>query len=468
MSVESVNAPRWAAWWPAVSLAIPMLLASLGVSIANITLPALLKAFPATFADVQWVIIAYLLATTVAIVPSGYLGDLYGRRRVLLAGIALFTIASLACALAPTLPVLIAARAVQGIGAAALSTLTMSLLRDMSMTKSLGASMGILGSMSAIGTTLGPFLGGVAVTSFGWSGAFLILVPPGLLSFLLAMRMVPHSGSNGRGADAKFDFAGAILLAATLTAFAMAMTSSTGLAQQFTMLLIILALAGGGLFVFVETRTRVPLIRLQMLREPSLASGLATNLLVSAVMMTTLIVGPVFLMSGIGLSAVHAGIIMSIGPAASMLSGFVAGYLADRFGPRKMIVAGLAQMGIGAVSLAMLPATFGVAGYAAALVLLTPGYQLYLAANNTAVMAGAAERERGVVSGILNLSRNIGFIAGASGMGAVFALALNTGGAATATAGRVVTASSAAFLLASAIVAAALVITLMARSVSRV
>jgi MFS family permease len=160
--------------WALVSLSLSMLLSSLGTSITNVALPTLAAAFAASFQHVQWVVLAYLLATTTLIVSVGRLGDLTGRRRLLLAGIVLFTAASVLCGVAPSLWLLIAARGVQGFGAAIMMALTMAFVGETVPKAQTGSAMGLLGTMSAIGTALGPSLGGVLIAAGGWRAIFLI------------------------------------------------------------------------------------------------------------------------------------------------------------------------------------------------------------------------------------------------------------------------------------------------------
>src|SRR5205823_10892734 len=142
--------------------------------------------------------------------------------------------------------------------------------------------------------------------------------------------------------------------------------------------------------------------------------------LVSTVMMATLVVGPFYLSRGLRLNEALVGIVMSIGPIVSALSGVPAGRIVDRLGAPLMVVVGLIEITAGSAALSVLPTMFGVAGYVAAIAVLTPGYQLFQAANNTAVMTDVRPDQRGVMSGMLSLSRNLGLITGASVMGAVF------------------------------------------------
>jgi MFS family permease len=214
--------------WTLASLSMSMLLSSLGTSIANVGLPALAQAFDASFQQVQWVVLAYLLAITTLIVSVGRLGDLIGRRRLLLAGIALFVVASVLCGAAPGLSLLIAARAVQGLGAAVMMALTMAFIGETVPKAKTGSAMGLLGTMSAVGTALGPSLGGVLIGGFGWRAIFLVNLPLGILTFLLAWRALPADRVRARSARPGFDHLGTLLLALTLAAYALAVTLGRG------------------------------------------------------------------------------------------------------------------------------------------------------------------------------------------------------------------------------------------------
>lgn len=403
-----------------------MLMSSLGISIANVALPTLAHAFEAPFPEVQWVVLAYLLAITILIVGVGRLGDLLGRRRLLFAGILLFTLASGLCGVAPTLGTLIAARAVQGLGAAILMALTVALVRETVPKARTGSAMGLLGTMSAIGTALGPSLGGLLIAGAGWRAIFLVMVPLGFLNLLLARRHLPAQGQRTRTDREGFDSLGTLLLAATLAAYALAMTLGEGHFDRLNLTLLLAAVLGGGLFVFAEAKAASPLIDLAAFRDAVLSTSLVTNALVSTVMMATLVVGPFYLSRALGLDEALVGLAMSVGPLVSALSGVPAGRIVDRFGAPSVVLAGLVQMAVGSIALSVGPATLGVAGYLAAIVVLTPGYQLFQAANNTAVMMDVGAERRGLVAGMLSLSRNLGLITGASAMGAVFALAVGT------------------------------------------
>ena len=452
--------------WALASLSLAMLLSSLGTSIANVGLPTLTQAFAASFQEVQWIVLAYLLAITTLIVGVGRLGDIAGRRRLLLAGLWLFTAASVLCGTAPTLGLLIAARAAQGIGAAVMMALAMAFVGETVPKARIGGAMGLLGTMSAIGTALGPSLGGVLIAAFGWRSMFLVNVPLGLAALLLAYRTLPVDRSGPKADRGSFDIVGTLLLALTLTAYGLAMTVGRGRFDHLGAVLLLVAAVGGGLFVFAETRAASPLIRPAMFRQAALTAGLSMNGLVATVMMATLVVGPFYLSRSLGLDAALVGLVLSIGPVVSALSGVPAGRIVDRLGAPRMVVVGLVGMAAGSFALSVLPAMFGVAGYIAAIAVLTPGYQLFQAANNTAVMADVDPDRRGVVSGMLNLSRNLGLITGASVMGAVFAFGSATNDIAAAPPGAVAAGMRITFTVAAVLIAAALGIAVGSRVLS--
>ena len=447
-----------------------MLLASLGTSSANVALPTLARAFDASFQDVQWIVLAYLLAITTVIVSVGRLGDMIGRRRLMLAGLFLFTAASVLCGVAPALWVLITARAVQGLGAAVMMALAMAFVGETIPREKTGSAMGLLGTMSAVGTALGPSLGGVLIAGLDWRAIFLINLPLGLLAFFLAWRYLPvdRQVSEIQNDRARFDSLGTLLLALTLAAYALAMTMGRGSFGPLNGALLLVSIVGVCLFARVEAKAASPLIRLAMFRNPVLGPGFAMSALVTTVVMATLVVGPFHLSGALGLDASHVGLVMSAGPVVAALTGVPAGRMVDRIGAHHMSVAGLVAMAVGASAMAMLPTTCGVPGYIVPLVVITAGYALFQAANNTVVMTDVRPDQRGVVSGMLNLSRNLGLITGASVMGAVFALGARTTDITAASSGSIVRGMQMTFAVAAVLVALALSIAVASRRHARV
>jgi len=354
------NSPRGSL----ISLSLSMLLASLGTSIANVGLPSLTRAFDASFHAVQWVVLAYLLAITAVIVSAGRLGDQFGRRRLLLAGLLLFAVACGLCGLAPSLAWLVAARVLQGLGAAVMMAMALGMVADTVTKERTGRVMGLLGTMSAVGTAMGPSVGGVLLSLWSWRAIFLIGVPLAGVAVALAYRYLPVDRPRVASRD------GSSFRAS--------------------------------------------------LKDASLLTGLVMSALVAAVIMATFVVGPFYLSRGLGLDPEWMGLAMAVGPCVAAISGVPAGWLTDRLGSPRMTLAGLGLMACGALLLSF---ASGLLAYLGALVILTTGYSLFQAANNTAVMSDVEAARRGTVSGLLNLSRNLGLIVGTWALGAVFAWA---------------------------------------------
>lgn len=350
-----------------ITLGLSILLASLGTSIVNIALPTLAEVFLLPFIQVQAVVIGYLISLTITVVIAGRLGDRYGCKSMLIVGLVIFSLASLLCSVAPSLWILVAARSFQGIGAAFLMTLAMALTRQTVNKSQLGRAMGMLGTISALGTALGPVLGGLLIALSGWQIIFGLQFILASIVIILAWVLLPNDC----------------------------------------------------------IRKQIPTLS-SWQPDQNITPNLMVNLLVAAVMMTTLVIGPFYLSLGLSLNQIQVGLIMGIGPVVAILSGIPSGRLVDRWGSRYIVAIGLIFLIIGSFMLAIVPKLMGLSGYIFPIIILTLGYQLFQAANNTMTLADVPKARQGVVSGLLSLSRNMGLIIGASVMGAIFSFGVGT------------------------------------------
>jgi MFS family permease len=316
---------------------------------------------------------------------------------------------------------LLGGRAAQGLGAACMMSLAMALVADIVPATGTGRAMGLLGTMSAIGTTLGPSLGGALTARFGWESIFLVNVPFGLVALVLTQGHLPPDRSKATVSGRRVDVPGTLLLTASLVAYGLAMTLGGSHWDGVNTLLVLAALGGAAGFLVVETRTGSPLIELSLLRAPGVAPSLVASALVATVMMTTLVVGPFYLSRALGLSAGVLGLALSVGPLVAVLAGVPAGRLVDRFGARRISQLGLAGLAAGELLVGVLPSRLGIPGYLVPLVGMTACYAMFQAANNTLLMTSIEPHHRGVAAGLLGLARNLGLITGASAMGAVLA-----------------------------------------------
>jgi MFS family permease len=281
--------------------------------------------------------------------------------------------------------------------------------------------MGLLGTVSAVGTALGPSLGGALIAAFGWPAVFAVLAALGGITLLIGRALFP-TDTKVTGRSTEFDGTGTVLLALSLLVLSASMTLGSRMSGLTVATLAALSVLGIAAFVLHEARTPAPLVRMDLLRDRALSTGLVSMALVSAIMMATLVVGPFYLSGALGLGSVQIGLVMSVGPGVAALTGAPAGRLVDHLGSFRVIIAGLMAVAAGSILMTFLPSYFGVGGYSVSLVIITFGYALFQAANTTAVMQGATSDRRGVTSALLGLSRNLGLISGASAMGAIYAM----------------------------------------------
>ena len=382
-----------------ITLGLSMLLASLGTSIANIALPTLAEVFLLPFIQVQAVVIGYLISLTITVVIAGRLGDRYGCKSMLIVGLLIFSLASLLCSVAPSLWILVAARSFQGIGAAFLMTLAMALTRQTVSKSQLGRAMGMLGTISALGTALGPVLGGFLLVVSGWQSIFGLQFILAGIAIILARVLLPND----------------------------------------------------------YIKKQIPALT-SLQTDQNITPNLMVNLLVAAVMMTTLVIGPFYLSLGLNLDQIQVGLIMGIGPVVAILSGIPSGRLVDRWGSRYIVITGLIFLIFGSTMLAILPKLMGISGYIMPIIILTSGYQLFQAANNTMTLADVPKARQGMVSGLLSLSRNMGLIIGASVMGAIFSFGVGTNQLTQATALAIIDGMQLTFICAGALMVVGLLI----------
>ncbi|MDR2310338.1 MAG: MFS transporter [Brucellaceae bacterium] len=449
------NPPRLAI----IALSGAMLLASMAVSITSVALPALSRAMEAPVSAVQWVVLIYLLSVTITIVLAGRCADLFGHRFILLSGLTIFTGSSLLCAIAPNLTTLIIARAIQGIGGAILMALPISVIRGMISSERTGSAMGLLASMSAVGTALGPALGGLLISGFGWRSAFILLAVSGFIILVLAIRAIPASAPIAKTSQT-LDVSGALLLALMLLLYALMTSGQQNTISQNLAVTIPATLLALIFFIIVEIRAPSPLVPLSVLRNTAISASLLTNWLISSVMMAMLVVGPLFLSFGLLLGEAQTGLVVAVGPVVAALAGIPAGRLTDRFGAKCILATGLSAMIVALICMACLPVHIGVTGYIVSLIILTPCFQLFLTGNNTAIINAAPEDQRGIISGLMGLSRNLGFMTGASVMATIFISSLGQPDLVHATVSSVGSAFTVTLLTAAGLALISLIITL--------
>jgi len=406
-------------WWAIAGLGLGVLMATIDASIVNVALPTLVEELHTDFATVQWVVISYVLVITSLVIGVARLGDMLGRKRVYTAGLILFTLGSLLCGMAPTVGWLIGFRALQGCGAVMTQALGAAIVAMIFPASERGRALGIVGSIVAVGLTIGPALGGLLIGWVGWRAIFLVNVPLGVMAGIMVGRFVPADLPGSP--DQKFDPMGALVLLATLVCYAVGMTlgQKWGFGNSHVLILLIAAGVGFAFFLIVEASVAQPMINLGIFRNALFSINLVMSLLVFVALAGTFIL-PFFLELVLGYRAEQVGLMMMVVPVTMGIVAPTSGILADRFGPRGITLMGLAVAAAGCLSISTLDSDVAPFGYILRLTPLGLGLGMFLSPNNSAILGEAPREHIGIASGLLSLSRTLGNTSGFPLMGALF------------------------------------------------
>jgi MFS transporter, DHA2 family, multidrug resistance protein len=404
-----------------IAIMLAVALASLDTAIANTALPAIAANLHCTPAQSVWVVNAYQLAMIATILPFAALGDSLGHRRVYLFGLAVFTVSSLACALAPTLAALAVARVVQGIGASAITSISIALVRSLYPDHRLGRGMGVNTLVVGVSVAIGPTLASMILAIGSWPWLFLVNVPLGFLALAFAWPALPHTE---RGTQA-FDRVAALL---NVVAFAALIFALGETAQQASTARVFIAMAvalGFGIALARrEAQRAAPMLPVDLLRRPVFALSAMTAVCAFAAQGLAFVSLPFYFVDVLHRSQVEAGLLMTPWPVAVALFAPFAGRLSDRYPPGALGAIGLAVMSGGLISLALLPGELRFAALELRMVVCGIGFGLFQSPNLKAFVTSAPAARSGGASGAAAISRLLGQATGA----ALAALALSVAG----------------------------------------
>jgi EmrB/QacA subfamily drug resistance transporter len=408
-------------WALLILLCVAQFMVILDATVVNVALPSIARSVSFGPGGLQWVVTAYVLASGGLVLLGGRAADLAGRRRVFLAGLTVFTAASLASGLAQTAPALVAARAGQGLGAALLTPAALSIITTTYASAQRATALGAWGAIGGAGGAAGVLAGGVLTTWLGWRSVFLVNVPVGLIAGLLSVHIVPRSRA-GRRCWRDLDLPGAILAVAGLVTitYALAGAPARGWASARTLLLVALGAAALAAFAAVERRTRRPLLPPRLWRNRSLVAGVLVMLGGTGLLVGTFFLNSLYLQAVQGSSALRTGLeflplVLVIGAGAHL-----AARLLPRAGSRLLIVAGLVLMGAGAVLLTTVTARSGyLAGVLPGLLVTGAGTGLALPAAAVTAMSDIADAHAGLASGLMTAAHEIGAALGVAVFSAV-------------------------------------------------
>lgn len=402
------------------AMCLGVLVAQIDTSVVNLGAHAIGDALGLGVSALQWVLDVYNLVYATLLLTGGLLGDLFGRRRVFALGMALFALGSLACGLAPDGTVLIAARAITGLGAALLLPASLSILAaTYPDARERAHAIGIWASCNGLAFAIGPTLGGVLVTTAGWRSLFFVVVPIAALAFLLAARSVPESADpEGR----RLDLPGQGLAMLALGALTLAAIEGNrwGWGSAATLAGLAIGLVAIALFLTVEARTPGALVPLELFRSPALSGSLIVALAMTFGMYAMLFLIPVYLQAVRGATPIQAGLELLPMSVIFFLVSQVSGRLATRLGPRAPMTAGMALIGAGLL-LAWISAGTGLLYIEAALLITGIGLGLNTGPVMAVTVSSVPQKRSGTAAGLVNTARMVGATLGVAILGAVFA-----------------------------------------------
>ncbi|HSP74470.1 MAG TPA: MFS transporter [Gaiellaceae bacterium] len=410
-------------WLALIVLCLGDLMIVLDTTIVNVALPSIRADLGFSATSLAWVVNAYLLTFGGFLLLGGRLGDLYGHRRLFVGGIALFTLASLACGLAGSQAVLVAARALQGVGGAVVSAVALSLMMTLFTEPAERAkAMGVFGFVAAGGGSIGVLLGGVLTDALDWHWVFLVNLPVGLLVVALSLRLLP--AGRVAGADRRLDLAGAVTVTAALMLAVYAIVGGNQAGWTSTRTLGLLAAAAGLLAVFlaVEARVASPLMPLGLFRLRNLATANGVGVLWSAAMFAWFFLSALYLQLVLGYSPLEIGLaFLPANLIMGALSVGVSARLVLRYGIRPTLSTGLLAAAVGLALLARAPVggSFAV-DVLPSMLLLGLGAGIAFNPVLLAAMSDVEPAESGLASGIVNTGFMMG---GALGLAVLASLA---------------------------------------------
>jgi EmrB/QacA subfamily drug resistance transporter len=414
-----IFAPENRKWWTLGAVTFGLFMIMLDNTVVNVALPSIQRDLKMNVSQLEWVVNAYFLTFAVLLLTGGKLGDLFGRRLIFILGLIVFTASSLACGLATSGDMLIAARAVQGVGAAMLNPATLSIITATFPPRQRGMAMGIWVGVSAMALALGPITGGLLAEHADWSWIFFINVPIGLLAIVVARVMIRES--KDMSAEQRLDLPGLVTSGLGLFALTYALIEANSKGWTSTEILTLFALAAVSLaaFVVVELRQRVPMLDLSLFRNSTFAGANTTMLLVAMAMFGVFFFVSLYVQNILGYSPVQAGAAFLPMTLCIIFVAPVAGKLSDQIGSRWLMGGGMTLVGCSLVLFSLLTETSTFWNLFPALLVGGAGMALAMTPTTSAAMGSVSVDKAGVGSGVLNSARQVGGSMGVAIMGAI-------------------------------------------------
>jgi EmrB/QacA subfamily drug resistance transporter len=408
-------------WWTLGALCFALFMIMLDNTVVNVALPAIKADLGISTSELEWTVTAYALTFATLLLTGGKLGDLLGRRLIFAIGLAVFTLSSLACGLSSGASELIAARAVQGIGAALMMPSTLSIISATFPARERGTAIGIWAGVSAMALAIGPLLGGIITEHISWNWIFYVNVPIGVLAVLAAIFVVPESKDTSR--EQRLDLPGLLSSGIGLLALVYALIEAHNYGwTSFRILgLFVVSAVALATFVLLEMRQRLPMLDLSLFRSGTFAGANLVAILVTLAMFGIFVFFPIYMQTFRGWSPIQAGAALLPWTVMIVIFAPIAGKLSDRVGSRWLISGGMTTVAVCCLLLSTVNLHSSFWHMLPAFILGGVGMSFVMTPMSAAVMGAAPVAKAGVASGVLNTFRQVGVALGIAVTGAIVA-----------------------------------------------
>ena len=406
-------------WWTLGAVAFGLFMIMLDNTIVNVALPSIQRDLHMSISSLEWIVTAYALTFAALLITGGKLGDMFGRRKMFIVGLVVFTLASLACGLAPSAGFLIGARAVQGIGAALMNPATLSIITATFPPKERGQAIGIWAGVSALALAIGPLLGGLIVDNINWHWIFYVNVPVGVVGIVVSYFFIKESRDTSH--EQSIDLPGLVTSGASLLALSYALIEGNN--HGWTSPEILGLFAGAAVllaaFILLEMRQRLPMLDLSLFKIGSFVGANLVAMLVSLGMFGVFFYISLYVQNILGYSPTKAGAIFLPMTILIIVVAPIAGKLSDRIGSRWLMGAGMGILGVSLLLYQRIGLHTGFWSLLPQLLLGGIGMALTMSPMTSAAMGSVPIDKAGVGSGVLNSFRQVGGSLGIALMGAI-------------------------------------------------
>ena len=409
--MKKIKSNEYSKKWMTLFIVITMsFMSCLDSSIVNVALPVLTKELKTSLSSIEWVVVSYLIIICSTILIFGRLGDMIGKAHIFKFGIILFTIGSFLCGLCHSLQLLVICRVIQGIGASAYMANNQGIITQTFPNNERGKALGILAAAVALGTMIGPPLGGFILSVLSWNSIFFVNVPIGIIALIFSIKVLPKAECSNEKMDKK----GALLFS-TGTVFlfgSLILGQKTGYDNLFIMLAILIGILMIVFFIKRELKETQPLLELQLFKNKIFSLSLVCAFISSISISASIILIPFYLQNTIKISTAKSGLFMMIFPIIVAIISPAAGRISDKIGSELITLGGLLLMSIGFLLMSLLNEFSPLIMFVTFISIMAVGQGLFQPANNSLIMSSVPKNKLGIAGSINSLVRNFAQIAG--------------------------------------------------------